>query len=58
MYKAQGARATEPGKDQGEANAPFADNKLSSFFSAVNGVKPICAIIGINEANIAGMAAV
>ena len=41
MYKAQGARATDPGKDQGEANAPFVDNKLSLFFSAVNGVKPI-----------------
>ena len=32
MYKAQGARATDPGKDQGEANAPFVDNKLSLFF--------------------------
>ena len=41
MYKAQGARATDPGKDQGEANAPFVDNKLSLFFSAVNGVNPI-----------------
>ena len=41
MYKAQGARATDPGKDQGEANAPFVDDKLSLFFSAVNGVKPI-----------------
>ena len=41
MYKAQGARATDPGKDQGEANAPFVDNKLSLFFSAVNGVRPI-----------------
>ena len=40
MYKAQGARATDPGKDQGEANAPFVDNKLSLFFSAVNGVGP------------------
>ena len=41
MYKAQGARATDPGKDQGEANAPFVDNKLSLFFSAVNGVGPL-----------------
>lgn len=29
MHKAQGARATDPGKDQGEANAPFVENKLS-----------------------------
>ena len=28
MYKAQGARATDPGKDQGEANAPFVDNEV------------------------------
>ena len=41
MYKAQGARATDPGKDQGEANAPFVDNKLSLFFSAVNGVNSL-----------------
>ena len=39
-YKTHGARATDPGKDQGEANAPFVDNKLSLFFSAVNGVRP------------------
>lgn len=41
MYKAQGARATDPGKDQGEANAPFVDNKLALFFSAVNGANPL-----------------
>ena len=41
MYKAQGAPATDPGKDRGEANAPFVDNKLSLFFSAVNGVNPL-----------------
>ena len=41
MYKAQGARATDPGKDQGEANAPFVDNKLSLLSSTVNGVMPI-----------------
>ena len=41
MYKAQGAQATDPGKDQGEANAPFVDNKLALFFSAVNGANPL-----------------
>ena len=41
MYKAQGARATDPGKDRGEVHAPFVDNKLSLFFSAVNGVSPL-----------------
>ena len=40
MHKAQGARATDPGKDKGEANAPFVDNKLSLVVAAVNGVRP------------------
>ena len=36
MYKAQDARATDPGKDQGEANAPFVDNKLSCWLNWLN----------------------
>ena len=41
LYKAQGAQTTDLGEDQGEARTPFVDNKLSLFFSAVNGVDGI-----------------
>ena len=41
FYKAQGAQATDLGEDQGEARTPFVDNKLSLFFSAVNGVEGV-----------------
>ena len=40
--KTQGAWATGPGKDQGEANAPFGDDKVSLFISAVNGELSTC----------------
>ena len=40
--KTQGAWATDPGKDQGEANAPFGGDKVSLFISAVNGELSTC----------------
>ena len=41
LYKAQGVQTTDLGEDQGEAHTPFVDNKLSLFFSSVNGVNGI-----------------
>ena len=53
--KTHGARATDPGKDQGEANAHFVGNKLSLFFplsmgagrSSANGGISLMALRGL-----------